>query len=69
MTTNKQCNFCTNNVKDIDYKNIDELKKFIDPYGRIVNHRRLNVCSNHQRKMAIAIKRARLMALLPFLVQ
>lgn len=66
---NKQCHFCTNNVKDIDYKNVEELNKFIDPYGRIVSHRRSNVCSNHQRKMAIAIKRARLMALIPFLVK
>ena len=56
-------------MNSIDYKDIEMLKKFIDPYGRVVNHRRSNVCSNHQRKLAQAIKRARLMALVPFLVQ
>lgn len=66
---NKQCHFCTNNLKDVDYKEVDTLKKFVDPYGRIVNHRRSGVCSNHQRKLANATKRARFMALIPFLAQ
>jgi len=62
----KYCHFCTNNVKYLDYKNTELLKKFIDPYARIVNHKRSGICSKHQRKLTEAIKRARLLALLPF---
>lgn len=63
----KQCYFCTNNVGDIDYKDVDSLKSFTDPHGRIIKHRRTSVCAKHQRKLATAIKRARLMALMPFI--
>ncbi len=62
----KQCYFCTNNVREVDYKAVEVLKGFLDPHGRILKHKRTAVCSLHQRKLAIAIKRARLMALLPF---
>ena len=62
----KYCHFCTNNIKYLDYKNLELLKKFIDPYARIVNHKRSGTCSKHQRKLMEAIKRARLLALLPF---
>lgn len=62
----KYCNFCTNNIKYLDYKNLELLKKFIDPYARIINHKRSGTCSKHQRKLTEAIKRARLLALLPF---
>ncbi len=62
----KQCYFCTNNIKDIDYKDIDVLQRFLDPHGRIVKHGRTGVCAKHQRKLALAVKRARFMALIPF---
>ncbi len=62
----KQCHFCTNNVKEIDYKDIESLKGFLDGHSRIMKHRRTSVCAKHQRKLAQAIKRARFMALLPF---
>jgi small subunit ribosomal protein S18 len=65
--TNKQCYFCTNNIKEIDYKNAEVLKSFQDSYGRIAGTRRTGVCSKHQRKLATAIKRARFLGLLPFL--
>ncbi|MFA5133466.1 MAG: 30S ribosomal protein S18 [Patescibacteria group bacterium] len=65
----KMCYFCTNNVKEIDYKDTGTLKKFISSYGKIVPRKRNGVCAKHQRKLAMAIKRARTMALLPFLVQ
>lgn len=64
----KQCHFCTNNVKDIDYKETEVLKNFIDPHARIIKHRKTAVCSLHQRQLATAIKRAREMALLPYLI-
>ncbi len=63
----KYCHFCTNNIKYIDYKDTELLKKFIDPYAKIVNHKRSNNCSNHQRKLTEAVKRARHLALLPFI--
>lgn len=66
---NKQCYFCTNNLKEIDYKNADVLKGFQDSYGRIVNTRRSGVCAKHQRKLAMAIKRARFLGLLPYLAR
>jgi small subunit ribosomal protein S18 len=68
MNNSKQCHFCTNGIRDIDYKEVEPLKQFIDTHGRIVNHRRSAVCAKHQRKLATAIKRARYMALLPFII-
>ena len=63
----KQCFFCTNNNKEIDYKDIETLKNFLDPHARVVKHRRTSICAKHQRKLEEAIKRARFLALLPFI--
>ena len=68
MNNSKQCHFCTSGLREIDYKDVDTLKQFIDPHGRIVNHRRSSVCAKHQRKLATAIKRARFLALLPYII-
>jgi small subunit ribosomal protein S18 len=68
MNTNKQCHFCTSGHREIDYKDVEILKAFIDTHGRIVNHRRSSVCAKHQRKLATAIKRARFLALMPFII-
>ncbi len=65
----KQCHFCTNNKIAIDYKDVELLKKFLDSYGRIVSHRRSGTCARHQRALARAIKHARHMALLPFVMR
>ncbi|MFH1254901.1 MAG: 30S ribosomal protein S18 [bacterium] len=62
----KQCFFCVNNIKDIDYKDANLLRRFINSYGKIFPKKRTGTCSKHQRKLAIAIKRARIMAILPF---
>lgn len=62
----RQCYFCTNNIRIVDYKNTDILKKFLDPYARISPKKRTGVCAMHQRKVAKAVKQARIMALLPF---
>ncbi|MDO8604776.1 MAG: 30S ribosomal protein S18 [bacterium] len=66
MKTNTQCYFTTNNVKQIDYKDIDILKKFLTPHARMTAGRRNGVCAKHQRQLSQAIKRSRFMALLPF---
>jgi len=65
----KQDFFSANNIKHIDYKDISILKKFINPNGRIVKHRITNINSKNQRKLALAIKRARFLGLLPFVAK
>jgi small subunit ribosomal protein S18 len=63
----KQCYFCQNNLKDVDYKDAAFLRRFINSYGKILPKKRTGTCSKHQRKLATAIKRARVMAILPFI--
>lgn len=60
--------FNTNNIKFIDYKDIDTLKKFINPNGRILGRKRTGLAAKNQRQLAEAIKRARFMGLLPFIM-
>ena len=62
----KQCHFSENNVKLIDYKDTDIIKKFLNPHSRMIASEHTGVCSKHQRQLASAIKRSRFMALLPF---
>lgn len=62
----KQCFFCTNNIKEIDYKNQKVLRKFLDFQFRIISRKETGTCANHQRKLAKSIKRARFMGLLPY---
>ncbi|MFA6255326.1 MAG: 30S ribosomal protein S18 [Patescibacteria group bacterium] len=66
MAKEKNCHFCLNNIQDIDYKDVQTLRRFISSYSKIVPRKRSGVCSKHQRKLATAIKRARTMAILPF---
>ena len=62
----KQCYFSQNNIKHIDYKDVDVLKKFLTPHARLQSKRRSGVSSKYQRKLALAVKRARYMGLLPY---
>lgn len=62
----KACPFCTEGVSYIDYKNLKVLSKFISRLNKIVPRYYSGVCLNHQKKLARAIKNARIMALLPF---
>jgi small subunit ribosomal protein S18 len=66
MTRDRYCHFCVNAVGDIDYKDVNTLRRYTSSYAKIVPKRRSGVCSKHQRKLSQAIKRARVMALLPF---
>jgi small subunit ribosomal protein S18 len=61
----KHCYFCTNNT-EIDYKQVENLKKFLDGQAKILPKRKTNLCVKHQKKLARTIKRARFLALLPF---
>jgi len=60
------CYFCAQNIKDVDYKNADILRRFISAQAKIMPRKRSHLCAKHQRHLAVAIKRARFMALLPF---
>ena len=62
----KVCAFCQNKVDTIDYKDVNNLKKYITEGGKILPRRMTGVCAKHQRVLAVAIKRARLVDLLPF---
>ena len=62
----KVCAFCQNKAETIDYKDVNTLKKYIAEGGKILPRRMTGVCAKHQRVLAKAIKRARLVDLLPF---
>ena len=61
----KVCKFCLQKLK-IDYKDADTLHRFITERGKILPRRITGTCAKHQRALALAIKRARMIALLPF---
>ncbi|MFA5022813.1 MAG: 30S ribosomal protein S18 [Candidatus Paceibacterota bacterium] len=63
----KQCQFCTNNARSVDYKDVESLKNYLDTHMRISKHRKTGVCAKHQRSLSLAIKRARTLGLLPYL--
>jgi len=64
----KVCRFCTQKVK-IDYKDADLLRRYTTERGKILPRRITGTCSKHQRVLAVNIKRARALALLPYVVK
>ncbi len=62
----KVCQFCVEKVDHIDYKQVDLLRRYITDDGKIRPRRQTGTCAKHQRQLARAIKRARHLALLPF---
>lgn len=60
------CAFCADKTKQIDYKDYETLRRYINEYGRIRPRRQTGTCAKCQRSLAIAVKRARHLALLPF---
>ncbi len=60
------CSFCMDKVNSIDYKDVPRLKKYITERGKILPRRVSGNCAWHQRILTVAIKRARVMALVPF---
>ena len=58
----------THNIKEVDYKDTELLKKFLNPHGRIVSRKRSGLTAKNQRKITKAIKQARFMGLLPYII-
>ena len=65
----KQDYFSANNIKYIDYKDVDFLKKFLNPNGKIMNRKRTGITAKNQRSLSTAIKHARFIGILPFIVK
>lgn len=65
----KVCQFCVDKVKTIDYKQADQLRRFVSERGKIRPRRQTGTCAKHQRHLTTAIKRARHLAMLPFVGQ
>ncbi len=61
--------FADNNILHVDYKDVDILKKFLNPHARMLSKKRSGLSAKNQRKLAEAIKRSRFMALLPFVAR
>ena len=62
----KSCFFCKEKIAEIDYKSIGQLRRFISDRGKIRGRGNTGTCRKHQKQVAVAIKRAREMALLPY---
>lgn len=62
----KVCAFCVDRAEHIDYKDVAKLRRYLSERGKIVPRRVTGTCARHQREMTIAIKRARHLALLPY---
>ncbi len=62
----KICSYCMDKVESIDYKQYDKLKRFMTERGKVLPRRISGNCAKHQRQLTRAIKRARIMALLPY---
>jgi len=60
------CAFCQDKVSEIDYKDIKKLQRYLTERGKILPRRVTGNCAKHQRALTVAIKRARIIALLPF---
>jgi small subunit ribosomal protein S18 len=62
----KVCAFCVDHVAEIDYKDLGRLRRYISERGKIEPRRKTGNCAKHQRRLTTALKRARMLALLPY---
>jgi small subunit ribosomal protein S18 len=62
----KVCKFCLDKAQSIDYKDVEKLRRFLSERSKILPRRTTGVCAPHQRQLMAAIKRARIVALLPY---
>ncbi len=69
MRRKKVCQFCADKTEVIDYKDVEKLKKYITERGKILPKRVTGTCAKHQRELTTAIKRARIVALLPYVAE
>ncbi|MGI8972596.1 MAG: 30S ribosomal protein S18 [Gaiella sp.] len=65
----KSCLLCKDKQRDVDYKNIEQLRRYTSDRGKIRSRRLSGACRRHQRQIAVAVKRAREMALLPYVAE
>lgn len=68
MKEKKSCPLCEANIKDINYKDTEGLKKYLTKFNKIVPRYYSGVCLKHQKKLATAIKQSRYMSLLPYIL-
>ena len=66
MRRKKVCQFCADKTETIDYKDVEKLRKYVTERGKILPKRITGTCAMHQREVTKAIKRARIVALLPY---
>jgi small subunit ribosomal protein S18 len=62
----RYCAFCKEKIDEVDYKNLSALRRFMSEKGKIRSRRITGACVRHQRQIAVAVKRAREMALIPY---
>ena len=62
----KSCYFCKEKIEEVDYKNYNQLRRYVSEKGKIRSRRITGACRRHQEQIAVAVKRAREMALLPY---
>src|ERR1700716_2939062 len=62
----KVCQFCVDKIKEVDYKDLGRLRRFLSERGKIEPRRKTGTCAAHQRSLNVALKRARQLAMLPF---
>lgn len=62
----KVCAFCVDRVQEIDYKDLPRLRRYVSDRGKIEPRRKTGTCARHQRRLTSALKRARVLALLPY---
>ena len=65
----KRCRFCADKVETVDYKDVQRLRKCVTDRGKIIPRRISATCARHQRQLMVAIKRARYMAMLPYVAE
>jgi len=65
----KVCRFCAEKLDDVDYKDVKLLQRYLNSYGKIETRKRTGTCLKHQRRVALALKRSRHLALLPFVIK
>src|SRR5437879_13900118 len=65
----KVCQFCVDKIKEVDYKDLGRLRRFLSERGKIEPRRKTGTCAAHQRSLNVALKRARQLAVLPFTAQ
>lgn len=67
MAFRKSCDLCERKVERVDYKDVEVLDRFLTDRGKILPRRATGACSRHQRQLATAVKRARFLALIPYI--